>query len=130
MKIFIPAIDATLIFLITTLPFPLSAQPKPGISGHVRDAQGERWPMSSCTFTGRTLALSTRTASGTSGEYQFDDVPPGALLLEVQKDGFRTSTLNVNVGRGGMRQFDVTVDVAGVNQTVVVTAAGEVTDVR
>ena len=125
MKIFIPAIDATLIFLITTLPFPLSAQTKSGISGHIRDARGGTVADAALHLYRQDTGASLGTASDTAGEYQFDDVPPGALLLEVQKDGFRTATLNVNVGRNGMQQFDVTLEVAGVNQTVIVTAAGE-----
>jgi vitamin B12 transporter len=70
---------------------------------------------------------STALAKGTTtdaGQFTFEGIPGGSFLVEVQKDEFRTATVSVQVERGNMKDLDVPLEVAGVNQTVLVTAAG------
>src|ERR1019366_6840892 len=115
---------AGILVLIAAITFSLSAQSRPGISGHVRDTSGGAVGNAKLSLFRQDTGVSSNTATGPGGEYRFDGVAPGALVLEIQKEGFRTATINVAF-EGSVRPVDVTLEVAGVNQTVVVTAAGE-----
>jgi vitamin B12 transporter len=94
-----------------------------GLQGLVKDPQGHLVAGAKV----RVLAKDSGVASGltsTSGTYRFEATPEGMLLLEVRKDGFRTTVMNVEVRRGSMKQQDVALEIAGVNQSVVVTSSG------
>ena len=66
----------------------------------------------------------SRTVTPDSGQYQFVGVPPGSFLLQVQKDGFRTQTTGVTIQKSSSKDLDVSLELAGVNQQVIVTAEG------
>ena len=105
--------------------FSLTAQTKSGISGQVKDAQGRGVPDAQLRLFRLDSSVPLITVSGAGGDYHFDYVEPGALVLEVKKDGFRSQALKLQVDKGRRQNLDVTLQVAGVNETVIVTAAGE-----
>jgi len=94
------------------------------LSGHIKDAQGASVEGAEVRLFRQNTSAFRNAASTASGEYSFESVEPGSFALEVRKDGFRTATLSVNVRRDSATA-DVTLQIEGVNQTVVVTAAGE-----
>lgn len=102
---------------LLSLTFSLSAQ----ISGRVKDAQGGAIADAQVRLFRQDSSAPLSTVSGAAGEYHFDNVIAGELVIEVQKDGFRSATLETQAGR----KIDVTLEVAGVNESVSVTAAGE-----
>ena len=94
------------------------------LSGHIKDAQGASIEGAEVRLFRQGAGAFRNAASTASGEYSFEGVEPGSFALEVRKDGFRTAALSVNVRRDNAAA-DVTLQIEGVNQSVVVTAAGE-----
>ena len=70
--------------------------------------------------------MATRRPSAvttTAGEYRIEGITPGSYVLAVERDQFRSVTLNIRITAGQPARQDVKLEVAGVNQSVVVTAA-------
>lgn len=105
--------------------FPLTAETKFEIFGRVQDTQGGAIGAAEVRLFHQSSGASETALTDSAGEYRFSDVAPGAALIEIQKDGFRTATVNLPIERAGQQRADIKLEVAGVNQTVVVTAAGE-----
>ncbi|HMJ60865.1 MAG TPA: carboxypeptidase regulatory-like domain-containing protein [Bryobacteraceae bacterium] len=93
------------------------------LSGHIKDAQGASIEGAEVRLFRQGAGAFRNAASSAAGEYSFERVEPGSFVLEVRKDGFRTATLSLNV-RPDNATADVTLQIEGVNQSVVVTAAG------
>ena len=73
-----------------------------------------------------TLAPSSRgepltTRTGDDGRFALTQVPPGAYVLTVSASGFRTHTMPLSLEPRGTRQLAVSLEVAGVAETVNVT---------
>ena len=67
----------------------------------------------------------TRTAvSDAEGRYTFDGLPAGVFVVEMGKAGFRRQTEVVTLESGTAATLDIELAVAGIDDTVVVTAAG------
>ena len=98
------------------------------LSGHIQDAQGASVEGAELRLFRQETGSFRSTVTSASGEYRFDRVEPGSFALQVRKDGFRPAVLSVDIRRqsatAGVTQ-DVTLEIEGVNQSVVVTAAGE-----
>ena len=94
------------------------------VTGRVTDAQGAGVPSADVRFA-REDATVTRTAvSDGTGAYRIDEVPAGVFVVEVGKPGFRRRTEVVTVAAGAGATLDIQLDVAGIDDSVVVTAAG------
>ncbi len=95
-----------------------------GLTGTVTDAQGAGVPGADVRLA-REDATVTRTAiSDGAGAYRIADVAAGVFVVEVGKPGFRRRTEVVIVTAGAGAMLDVQLDVAGIDDTVVVTATG------
>jgi vitamin B12 transporter len=103
----------------------LTAQNQPGVSGQVKDTQARGVPDAQLRLFRQDLSEPVITFSDARGDFRFEGIEPGAVVLEVQKDGFRSQAINLQVDKHSRKALDVTLDVAGVNETVIVTAAGE-----
>ncbi len=103
----------------------LKAQSKSGVIGYVKDAQGALVSGTQLRLFRQDTGSSLTAVSDSTGRYRFENVAPGEFVLEAQKDGFRSATINVQLGRDVQQALDIKLQVAGVNQTVVVTAADE-----
>ena len=67
------------------------------------------------------------TTTDKNGTFEFRELMPGAYLLEVKAEGFSVySHDQLSLKRGENKQFDVALEVAGINANVVVTATGTV----
>lgn len=94
------------------------------LTGTVVDAQFAGVPGAEVRLA-REDATVTRTAvSDGTGKYRIDEVPPGVFVVEVGKPGFRRHTQVVTVEAGTDVILDVQLEVAGIDDSVVVTAAG------
>jgi vitamin B12 transporter len=111
-----------LTFLVMLLSAALHAQTT--LSGHIQDAQGASIAGAEVRLFRQGAGTFRNTMSAASGGYSFESVEPGSFTLEVRKDGFRTAALSANV-RQNNATADVTLQIEGVNESVVVTAAGE-----
>ena len=66
--------------------------------------------------------LGIKTATNNQGEFTFPDIAPGAYKVSVNFVGFSASTSDVTVTAGGTAHADVTLEVAGTSEQVLVTA--------
>ena len=97
-----------------------------GIRGTVKDPQGRVIPGAQLHLyrqDARSAADSTATAD--DGSYRFDDLAAGTFLLEAEHDQFQTSTTTVHLEVGSMKTVDISLALAGVSQSVIVTAADQ-----
>jgi vitamin B12 transporter len=100
------------------------AQTPTTIKGEVKDENGARIAGAEVRLHSRTGALVT-TSSDSNGAFEFQNLAPGQYLAEVQAKGFATTVSEeVIVERGQTQQLDLKLNVAGVNENIVVTAAG------
>jgi vitamin B12 transporter len=101
----------------------LSAPPGISLSGRVTDAQGGAVADANVRVGREDGTITRRGVTDASGGYRVDDLSPGVFIVEVERAGFRRRTEVVTLDAAAMT-LDVQLGVAGVDDTVVVTAAG------
>src|SRR5688572_2239638 len=94
------------------------------LTGRVRDVQGAAVPGAEIRVAREDAGVSRSVTSGDTGEYRIGDLPAGVFVVDVAKSGFRRRTDVVTVAAGAGVMLDVDLEVAGIDDTVVVTAAG------
>jgi iron complex outermembrane receptor protein len=106
--------------LLVLLAAPAFAQTT--VSGTVVDESGGALPEASITLvSGQTRLIAV---TGATGQYRFDDVPPGTYEISVLFIGFAPASRdNVVVGSEPVVVPAITVKVAGFEEAVVVTAS-------
>ncbi len=103
------------------LPVSTVAQPV-SLAGRVVDPHGAAVPGASVRLAREAGATSRVVAVGGDGAFRFEDLAPGLFLVDATAPGFRRRALAVAVPHEGA--LDVMLDVAGVDEQIVVTAAG------
>jgi len=104
---------------ILSLAAPAAAQTV-SISGSVIDQTGAQVPGATVQLTGPTNAVTT---SGAGGQYTFRNVTAGMYAIEVRLAGFSPATRdNVMVSSANVEVPAITLELAGLNDRVVVTA--------
>jgi vitamin B12 transporter len=102
-----------------------SAQSGASITGAVKDSQGQPVPGATLTLFSRTGAAGNATTTDPAGAYRFEGLPPGDYLLRAAAPGFALFLAeDVHLGAGAAERHDVSLQVAGVREEVVVTASG------
>jgi Carboxypeptidase regulatory-like domain/TonB-dependent Receptor Plug Domain len=97
------------------------------IYGEVSDASGAVLPGATVTLTGPNVGTQT-TTTGTKGEFRFLNLDPGTYRLAVSLPGFGPITRDVIVNTGTNANLTFSLKVAGVEETVTVTAETPVVD--
>jgi outer membrane receptor protein involved in Fe transport len=118
--------------LVTILcAWPAGAQEQRGvIEGTVRDATGAILPGATVEATAQNGAV-LNTVSDDAGVYRFPSVAPGNYTLRASLSGFQSRSVeNVQVGLGQIKAIDFALPLAGVTETVEVTAISPLVDVR
>jgi vitamin B12 transporter len=120
------SILASLLTLLLWLTFsPRFAQAQSGfaLSGQITDERGASVANATVNLFSRTYQTQWQTVTDGQGNYRFTRLNTGEFILTVEATGFaralRAITLDANSGK-----VDVTLNLAGVSETVVVTAAG------
>ncbi|MGH9776385.1 MAG: carboxypeptidase regulatory-like domain-containing protein [Candidatus Acidiferrales bacterium] len=99
------------------------------IHGTVLDAQNAAVPKAKVTLTNPSVGLRRETVSGGDGSYSFDEVPPGEYTLQVEREGFATTTVKaIELNVGGSVNVDVAMPLKTQQATVTVTAANATQD--
>lgn len=93
------------------------------ISGVVKDTQGRAIPDASVKLYRQSSASAVRSVTDESGGFRFERMAAGTFILEVDKENFRGFTSMIQVGRPDPARVDVVLELAGVNQSVLVTAS-------
>ena len=100
------------------------AQSSGGLSGKVTDAQGAAVAGTTVTIYARTANVSATTVTDERGAYRFERLPEGDYVVEATSSGFGRFSRIYRVEKGAAGTLDFALEVAGVSETVLVTAAG------
>jgi iron complex outermembrane receptor protein len=116
-------VGISFVLLLTLAAAPAFAQ-STALTGEIRDPQGAAVPDATVRVA-REDGVVVRTATtNESGEYRVDQLPPGLFVVEITKTGFRRRAAHVTVMAGAPAALNIDLEVAGIDDTVVVTAAG------
>lgn len=102
----------------------LAAQGPGTLKGRVTDEQGRPIHDAQVRLYRQDTQSSLLSSTNTDGQFAFERITPGAFLLEVGKESFRTTTRSVQFQTGAAPDLDITLGVEGVRQSVLVTASG------
>ncbi|MGH9341682.1 MAG: TonB-dependent receptor [Acidobacteriota bacterium] len=100
------------------------AQTTGSLTGRIADSQGGVVAGATVTLYAREIGLRATTLTDASGSYRFERLYPGDYVVEVSAPGFNKTTRAVRVERDAAAALDLVFNVAGPNETVLVTAAG------
>jgi hypothetical protein len=99
------------------------------LRGVVADTQNATVPGANVSLTGTQTGFKRASLTDASGNYQFEQVPPGNYVLTVQKPGFATSTQqNVSLAVDTPATLNVALQLASVSATVNVDAQVDTID--
>ena len=110
---------------------PAAAQEQRGsIEGVVKDTSGAVLPGVTVTLEGGS-GVKIDAVSDAEGVYRFPAVAVGTYTLSANLEGFKpTKVEQVRVGLGEIKKVDFAMGLAGVSETVQVTAETPLVDVR
>jgi iron complex outermembrane receptor protein len=94
------------------------------LTGQVRDAQGGAVPAAEVRVSREDGAVIRIGETDGAGAFRIENLTAGLFLVQVGKPGFRRHTAVVPVTAGSPAALDVALEVAGIDDAVVVTAAG------
>jgi hypothetical protein len=116
---------------VLLLAWPTTAQENRGsIEGLVRDASGAVLPGVTVTLSGGS-GVKIDTVTDANGQYRFPSVAPGRYEVTTNLAGFRAGKVeNVDVGLGQAKKVDFSLALAGVTESVQVTAESPLVDVK
>jgi hypothetical protein len=108
------------------------AQTRSEISGTVKDASGGVLPGVTLTLSSPNMVGGARTATtNPDGTYRFSDLPLGVYTLEVTLSGFKTiKRADLQVASSTTVLVDLAMELGAVNETITVTGATPVVDVK
>src|SRR5437868_4229770 len=107
------------------------AQVTGSVAGTVRDSSGAVLPGATVTVRGAALQRdSVSTTTTTEGTYRIPLVPPGVYEVRTELSGFAPQTRrNIEVVLNQQTTLDFTLPVAGVSESVQVSAAAPLVEV-
>ena len=112
---------AITLFMIGSLPV-FAMQGAGTVSGRVLDPDGRVVPSATVTLADVGRGFMKQTTSTDTGEYSFQDVPPGTYAIHVQKDGFRIKDSTVTVqADASAAPVELRLEIEGLDTIVAVT---------
>ena len=122
---------AGLLLLALAAGAPAAAQTAGEIGGAVADAQGLAMPGVTVTLTGPALVAPRTAVTLVDGSYRFRALGRGAYGLAFEIPGFRTLVREGVIVEGGRAiRIDATLALAGVTESVTVSGAAPVVDMK
>src|SRR3989339_2069624 len=119
------------LLLAALLAVPAFAQEQRGsIEGIVKDSSGAVLPgvtVEARNPAGGAVATSITDAAG---NYRFPALPPGEYEVTADLQGFTPHHVRVPLGLGQLKKIDITMNIAGVAESVQVTAESPIVDVK
>jgi hypothetical protein len=98
-----------------------NAQFKAGIQGTIKDSSGALIPGATVTLTNAETAKTQETTSSDEGYYRISGLAPGRYKINVEKTGYKQSTVdNVTVNAEGIQGIDVALEAGEVSATVTI----------
>ncbi|MCS7024295.1 MAG: TonB-dependent receptor [Bryobacteraceae bacterium] len=93
------------------------------LKGSVRDGQGKAVSGARIRLFRQDMNTFLQATADASGNFVFEQLVPGSTVLQIERDGFRSVTRSLDLAKGETRQVEVTLELAGVAQSVMVTAS-------
>ncbi len=116
--------------LVTALPAGMRAQQTESrIVGKVVDQSQAALPGVTVTATSKDNGSVRTSVTEGDGTYVITNLGPGTYEVEVELSGFQTKTRAVVLGVGQLERADLQLDVAGVSETVSVSASAPVLEI-
>ncbi len=112
----------TLILLTCLFSIQALGQDTHPLSGTVEDSSGEYVVGAEIRLRSKTTGREVIATSGEEGRFHFDELPVGEYVLNAQVPGFEAIEMPVVVGSGRSPSIQVSLQVAAVTQSVVVSA--------
>lgn len=131
MDVRVRGVMALVCALVVAAVLPIAAQDQRGsIEGIVRDTSGAVLP--GVTVEVRNAAgVVVATTTDEAGVYRFPSLASGMYSVKAELAGFAPKTLdNVDVGLGQIKKVDFALGLAGVSETLQVTAESPLVDVK
>ena len=94
------------------------------LTGRVTDAQGAVIVDAEVRAHREDGAAAQRTTTDATGSFRFDALAAGSFVIEVEASGFRQQVQILTLTDGRPATLDMQLDVAGIDEGVVVTATG------
>ncbi len=113
----------SLIVLLLCSEFAVGQSTYGSIAGSVTDPSGAAISGANVTLTNAGTSETRTQATNADGQYSFVNLIPGAYRIDVEKAGFKRSTLpNIAVQVNQASKIDVSLTVGQVSETVEVTS--------
>ena len=94
------------------------------IIGYVRDSSGAVLPNATLTVTQTSTGYTRTATTDASGQYSILALPPGTYRLTASNAGFENGVVeNINLNVNDALNFDFTLQIGNVSQTVSVDAS-------
>jgi iron complex outermembrane receptor protein len=94
------------------------------LTGRVLDVQGAAVPGATIRVTRATGGLIQVVVSAADGRYDVPGLVPGSVLVQVDREGFRRLVLPLTISVDSPTTADLRLELSGVDEVIVVTAAG------
>src|ERR1700761_5011695 len=117
--------SSTVLLSVAIVATALGAETAGTLQGKVTDAAGAPVAGAQVLIFGQDPMPLASTVTTDSGQYSIGNIVSGTLTVAIRKNGFRNETAAIQMERGSGKEQDFTLQVAGVNESVIVTAAGE-----
>ena len=101
----------------------LFAQAGMKISGLVKDPQENAVAEAQVRLFRQDAGAPIRTSTNAAGRFSFERLAAGNFLLQIDKESFQSATRNIDL-KGGDVATDIVLQIAGVSDSILVTAAG------
>jgi hypothetical protein len=112
---------STLVLVVTCLP--AAAQQRGSISGRIVDAGGLVLPGVTITVTEQSTGFTREVVTAETGAYTIPNLDPGVYTLTAELAGFAgTKRADLTLSAGAQITMDLTMQLAGVQEQVTVTA--------
>ena len=94
------------------------------INGHIKDPQGANLPGATVTLYARDRTISLITTTDSNGAFAFAHLAPGEYLVAAEANGFALAEAQaISVARGQTSTVEISLQLSGLRNSVVVTAS-------
>src|SRR5580700_5513499 len=116
--------SCSLAFVLLLSGLDIAAQTTSTVEGTVKDKQGLAVAGVQVRATSAALAVDRTVTTESDGSYRIASLPPGIYEVRASKDGFQSEVFkNLEVTLNRTLDFDITMQVGSLNQTVEVDSA-------
>lgn len=112
--------------LLACAPLYCHAQFNQGVQGTVMDSTGAVVPNATVTITNTQTQVTQTAKSDSSGGYRFVSMVPGPYRITTNAEGFSPTAINIELRAQQTLNVPITVQAAGMSQTVTVTTQSPV----